>query len=147
MELECVGGPHGGKPGGDGQALDKGTYLPVLFELSRLLPVPGLALPVKLGVRVDGEHIGPDEPGVELVAHLGGGLGPHFSPARAGDAHQVEEAIPDPRLIQPFTLGNDVGGGIALVHEGQGLIVPGLDANSETIIAGLSERGNTVNWS
>ncbi len=81
---------------------------------------------------------------MELVAYLGSGLCAHVSPARAGNAHQIEEAVSDARPVQPLALGDDVGGGIALVHEGQGLVVPGLDADGEAVVARPLERAQLL---
>ena len=65
-------------------------------------------------------------------------------PARAGDSRQVEEAVGNPRLVQAARLFDDVPGPVALVHEGQGFLIPGLHAHGEAVIAQVPEAAKLL---
>lgn len=55
------------------------------------------------------------------------------------NANQIEERIADPRVVKSGTLLNDVFRLVSLVHECERIVVAGLNADSEPIVAGSSE--------
>ena len=65
----------------------------------------------------------------------------HLPFSRPGDAGEVKEAVADGRPVQPPALGEDVLRLAALVHEGQGLAVPGLRADGDAVVPGFPQGG------
>ena len=135
LHVHRIGGPQGGEDHRDIQALYQGADLLQLLLFPGLRPVPRLDFPVQPGFRKNRQHGGAHPAGAGLVEDFRGADGALPPFPRSGNACQVEEVVSDACPVQAAGLGDDVLRGIALVHEGQGLPVPGLHANGNAVIA------------